>query len=199
MNPPRCYLVFFLLLLALPSPVRAGSESLGIFCELPPPSPWAIEGQTALLFGINNPNHYRLAPQMLSLWWQPVSLRWQGVGLGFTAMATPVIQGPESFLSGGALAFRYTWKSPGWPVEPYFTARLGCGAIDSRPVPEAQGQDFVFLIQGEGGLRTKLTPHLSLQGGVLYQHMSNAGLSEPARPNVGLDAIGPFLSLRWEF
>jgi len=57
----------------------------------------------------------------------------------------------------------------------------------------------VFLAQGEGGLRAELTRSLSLQGGILYQHMSNAGLSEPEAPNVGLDAFAPFIGLRWEF
>jgi hypothetical protein len=35
--------------------------------------------------------------------------------------------------------------------------------------------------------------------GVMYQHISNGGLSEPGSQNVGLDAIGPVLSATYAF
>lgn len=177
-------------------PGRAGS----VVIDQPEPEPqWAVEAQTAALFGVNNVNDYLLAPQILSLWWQPTGENWRGVEFGLAGMIEPVIQGPESFLGGGAITFRYTWRPSQWPVHPYFTARLGAGGIDSRGVRDGQGQDFVFLAQGELGLRTDLTRNLSIQAGILYQHISNAGLSEPDRPNVGLDAFGPFLGLRYQF
>lgn len=168
--------------------------------QAPEPEPrWAAETQTAVLFGINNENDYLLAPQILSLWWRPANAPWGHMEFGVAGIFEPVIQGPESFLGGGALTFRATWQKRRWLVHPYFTARLGAGAIDSRRVPEAQGQDFVFIAQGEAGIRADLTSSLSIQAGVLYQHISNAGLSEPERPNVGLDAFGPFLGLRYRF
>jgi len=187
-----------LCLLALVLTTEAGPDSKMIVMPKNEPT-WSFEAQTAVLFGVQNRNDYILAPQILSGWWRPADPRWGGVELGLAAIVEPVIQGPESFLGGGAITFRYTWRSLDWPVKPYFTARLGCGAIDSRRALDGQGQDFVFLAQGEGGLRAELTRSLSLQGGILYQHMSNAGLSEPEAPNVGLDAFGPFIGLRWEF
>jgi hypothetical protein len=40
---------------------------------------------------------------------------------------------------------------------------------------------------------------LSVNLGILYQHISNGGLSEPDHDNVGLDSIGPTLSVTWAF
>ena len=68
-----------------------------------------------------------------------------------------------------------------------FAVGGGAGAIDSTDVVGGQGQDFTFNWFANLGLRYQLNEDFSLQGGLLFQHLSNAGATDP---NPGLDVLG---------
>ena len=76
---------------------------------------------------------------------------------------------------------------------------LTVAAIDSRGVPQGQGQDFTITAIGRMSLNYDVSKRLTISGGALYQHFSNAGLSEPKMINTGLDTIGPTLSVGYRF
>jgi hypothetical protein len=65
--------------------------------------------------------------------------------------------------------------------------------------PNSQGQDFCFSFEIGIGVRIPVMDQLSVNVGAMYQHISNGGLSEPEHENVGLDSIGPTLSVTWAF
>lgn len=63
----------------------------------------------------------------------------------------------------------------------------GMGLIDSQPDYGALGQDLTLNWFIQTGLRYQLDENWSLQGNLIYQHMSNGGMTDP---NPGLDALG---------
>ena len=44
-----------------------------------------------------------------------------------------------------------------------------------------------------------MTGRQKISLGVLYEHFSNAGLSEPEKPNIGLNTIGPLFEWNISF
>lgn len=159
---------------------------------------WFLDGGVA--FGINNVNDYIFSPiyagSVLGKWWETPRTRGSG---GWTAglMAFPIEQGPESFMGGLFLGHRIVWDRGTWAL--FLEGRGGIGLIDSRDVADAQGQDFIFHGAAHAGVEWRLRSDFTLTFGVLYSHISNGNLSESARPNIGLDAVGPLLGLRWRF
>jgi len=74
---------------------------------------------------------------------------------------------------------------------------VGAGAIDSRPsVRRGQGQDFTFNILTAVGASYEINKQWKLNVGVLYQHLSNAGQTNP---NPSLNLIGPQIGLTYSF
>ena len=70
------------------------------------------------------------------------------------------------------------------------------GFVDSSGVEGGQGQDFAFNWFAQTGARFRLNETLFVTGGLLFQHISNQGLSDR---NPGLNALGPTIGLSWEF
>ena len=63
----------------------------------------------------------------------------------------------------------------------------GCGFIDSQGVAGGQGQDFTLNYFFRGGVERIVDRNLSLTAGVLFQHLSNGGRTDP---NPGLNGFG---------
>jgi hypothetical protein len=61
------------------------------------------------------------------------------------------------------------------------------------------GQDFNFTFEAGAGARYDFCDDFFVRLGVVYQHLSNAGLSEPATPNHPIDSLGPKLSFGYSF
>ena len=51
----------------------------------------------------------------------------------------------------------------------------------------------------ETGVRYQVNETIDLSVGALYQHFSNAGLSEPGQTNYGLDVLGPTMAIHFKF
>lgn len=160
---------------------------------------------TGVLFGLNNRNNYVTMPNIITLRWFLLSSDWFGgklraeQWLGVSLVGTAILRGPETHYFGIALASGTRLRQPGsrWSLQ--FDAHGGVGAIDSRGVPQGQGQDFTITAIGRISVNYDVTRRVTISGGALYQHFSNAGLSEPKMRNTGLDTIGPAISVGYRF
>jgi hypothetical protein len=159
--------------------------------------------ETAYLLGIiGNPNSYEVPAQFFTARW-----RWGGIERdswlqGYnqvyaSLVAEPLTRGPENFYFGISLGLRYNFAKPGARLVPYVSGGLGLGWLDSHAsVFGAQGQDFTFNILTAVGVSYKVNDHWKFSAGVLYQHLSNGGQTDP-NPSVNL--LGPQLGVTYVF
>lgn len=164
----------------------------------------SLSYETAAFFDVGNRNDYTVAPQILTVGWQLDDIGNTGWLRGnteflFSGFFNPVMQGPENRFVGAAFGPRYNFIQPGARWLPYVEARVGFCFTDSGTVRGAQGQDFCFTFLVGTGVRYLINDQWHLSAGALYQHISNAGLSEPTRENNGLDLIGPKLGIHFAF
>jgi opacity protein-like surface antigen len=162
-----------------------------------------VAAETAYLVGIiGNPNSYEIATQFFTARWRwGVNERdgWlQGYNQFYALfMAEPLVRGPEDFYYGISVGFRYNFAKPGARLVPYVSGGVGLGWLDSHAnVYGAQGQDFTFNILTATGFSYQVNDHLKLNAGVLYQHLSNGGQTDP-NPSVNL--LGPQIGVTYTF
>jgi lipid A 3-O-deacylase len=162
-----------------------------------------LAGETAYLVGIfGNPNSYDIAAQFFTARW-----RWGGIERdswlqGYNQvyalfMVEPILRGPENFYYGISVGLRYVFAKPGARFAPYVSGGVGLGWIDSHAnVFGAQGQDFTFNILSAVGFSYKVNDHWQLTAGILYQHLSNGGQTDP---NPSLNLLGPQIGATYSF
>ena len=180
---------------------RDADSSISIADE-PPRFEFAIE--SAYLFGaFNPPQNYEISADVLT-----ARMRWgnylnrEGSFRGynqiyFSFLAEPIIRGIENHYFGMNLGLRYNFVRPGSRFVPYFSGGVGLGGIDSQPGQfGGQGQDFTFNILSAVGVSYKFSDRFSGQIGVLYQHFSNAGQTDP---NPSLNLFGPQVGFTFSF
>lgn len=168
------------------------------------PGGWYLSLASAQLFGVGNVLDYYLAPQHLRLRWQPFEIaQWGSYHVAFPVRiegeALAVLIGPEHLWVGGSLGCDMVLWRPGSRWAYWANIGVGAGAIDSQGVPHGQGQDLTFTYMGSTGISYQLSDRTAISLGFFFEHLSNANLSEPERPNVGLDAIGPGVEFHWKF
>ncbi|PYJ40531.1 MAG: hypothetical protein DME86_11905 [Verrucomicrobia bacterium] len=167
-----------------------------------PRTEFAIE--SAYLLGVFNPPHsYEINADFIT-----ARIRWgqyldsPGILRGynqvyFSFLAEPIIRGIENHYFGINVGLRYNFVRPGSRFIPYFSGGLGLGWIDSHPdQPGGQGQDFTFNILSAAGVSYKFSDRFSGQLGVLYQHLSNGGQTNP---NPSLNLLGPQIGFTFTF
>lgn len=172
----------------------------------PAPQPWdlwALDYQSGVLWRVSNATFrdYLVLPQIISLRTPAHAVFDLGDGhlalrTRLSLLAEPVVRGPESLYLGFSGSPSIEWWLPGERTHLYLSVGGGFGWIDSTGEAGGQGQDFTWNWFASGGLRTALTPRLSLSLGLFYQHWSNRGATDP---NPGLDALGPLLGVSWTF
>jgi lipid A 3-O-deacylase len=162
-----------------------------------------VAAETAYLVGIiGNPNSYEVASQFFTARW-----RWgviekdswlQGYNQVYaTLVAEPITRGPENRYFGISLGFRYNFAKPGARFVPYVSGGVGLGWLDSHAnIYGAQGQDFTFNILTATGVAWRVNDHWKVSAGILYQHLSNGGQTDP-NPSVNL--LGPQLGVTYVF
>ena len=168
----------------------------------PPRFDFSIE--SAYLLGIfGNPHSYEINANFLT-----ARIRWgnyldstsmlRGYNqVYFSAEAQPIVRGIENHYFGINLGLRYNFARPDARLIPYFSGGVGLGFIDSNPdTYGSQGQDFTFNILSAAGLSYKFTDRFSGQLGLLYEHFSNGGQTNP---NPSLNLLGPQLGFTYSF
>lgn len=174
--------------------------------ELDAPS-FEIASESAYMFGVfGNPHNYEIAAQFVTARVRWGSIEREGFMRGynqvyFQIMGEPFVRGLENHYFGINAGFRYNFVQPGARLVPYVSGGIGLGWVDSTKeyTAGALGQDFTFNIQSTLGASYKLDDHWRLTAGIIYQHLSNAGLSEPERPNSSLNTLGPQLGATYTF
>lgn len=159
--------------------------------------------ESAYLFGFINSQHsYEIGAEFLT-----ARVRWGAIEndswlRGYnqfyaTVMAQPIFRGIEDNYFGFNLGMRYNFVRPNWRLVPYISGGLGLGWLNSRSnVPGGQGQDFTFNILTALGVSYRIDNHWSLNVGVLYEHLSNGGQTDP---NPSLNLLGPQVGLNYSF
>jgi opacity protein-like surface antigen len=109
-----------------------------------------------------------------------------------------IVRGPENHYEGLVVGPRYNFVQPGWKIIPYVEGGVGFDFADSNPNQGGLGQDFNFTFIAGAGAKYNITDDFFVRLGVEYQHLSNAGLSDPI-PNHPIDALGPKLSFGYAF
>jgi opacity protein-like surface antigen len=189
----------FVLIFLLGPPSRARSTEI----ESPEGSRFEVAVESAYLFGFINPPHsYEIGAEFIT-----ARMRWGGIEndswlqgfqqVYFSAVAEPIFRGIENHYFGFNFGLRYNFVRPGSRFVPYFSGGVGAGAIDSHPnIPGAQGQDFTFNILSAIGVSYRWNDRWKLDAGVLYEHLSNGGQTDP---NPSLNLIGPQIAVTYSF
>jgi len=180
---------------------------------IPPPcgeSDWTLElGSGGLWSNVRNDDDkaYTIIPVSLtaSLRLDDVSLDHElgGILRGyseffFRADYDQIVHGPETHYEGLIVGPRYNFVQPNWKVIPYVEGGVGFVFADSNPAQGGLGQDFNFTFIVGAGAKYNITDRFFVRLGAEYQHISNAGLSDPI-PNNAIDAVGPKLSFGYSF
>jgi lipid A 3-O-deacylase len=198
-------LVFFVIIASgFASSTRAGSEGTASWSANDPldaPS-FEMAAETAYLLGIfGNPNSYEIGAQFITARWRIAATRSNSWLRGyhqfyFSGVAQPIFRGPEDHYFGISTGFRYNFVQPGSRLIPYISGGVGAGWIDSNNAFGGQGQDFTFNVLSAVGVSYKMNDHWKASGGILYEHLSNGGQTDP---NPSLNLIGPQIGLTYSF
>jgi lipid A 3-O-deacylase len=166
--------------------------------EAPASLPWetgAVDIESGVLWeiGSGTPIAYRLVPTQLS--WRSKEFLGHVFADGsrlivrhrLTLIGTWVQNGPESHYLGfsGSPSVEWWNRKGTWSL--FTGSGGGFGLIDSRGVRGGQGQDFTLNWFIRGGIEHVTAKGTRLNVGIMYQHMSNGGQTDP---NPGIDALG---------
>ncbi len=171
-----------------------------------PADHWALNLDTGMLCDLGSratPLDYTFLPVVLTLKSGAVMRRAFGDGElvvrgRFSLLAEPIVEGPERYFIGVAVAPSIEWWSRARAFSTFFSIGGGVGVMDSKgyEIPGAQGQDFNLNWFMHGGVRYRVSDRLSAAVGLYFQHISNGG-QDPVNP--GVDALGPTLGMGWRF
>jgi len=167
------------------------------------PERFEVALESGYLFGfINSLHSYEIGTEFLTArvrWGVVRSDMWlRGYNQFYvSAIAEPIFRGIENHYFGLNFGMRYNFVRPGCRLVPYISGGLGLGWIDSHPeIRGGQGQDFTFNILTAAGISYKMNDHWKLNAGILYQHLSNGGQTDP---NPSLNLLGPQVGLDYSF
>ena len=167
------------------------------------PQRFELAVESGYLFGfINPPRSYQIGAEFITArvrWGVLRSDSWlRGYNQFYvSAVAEPILQGIENRYFGFNFGSRYNFVQPGSRFVPYISGGVGLGWIDSHAnIPGGEGQDFTFNILTAAGVSYKVNDQWNVNVGILYQHLSNGGQTDP---NPSLNLIGPQLGLTYSF
>ena len=169
--------------------------------------PWAssavnIESGVLWEIGSGTPIPYRLVPTQFS--WRSREFFGHEFSDGsrivlrhrLTLIGTWIEHGPESHYVGvsGSPSLEWCDKTGVWSL--FTGSGGGFGVIDSRGIKGGMGQDLTLNWFIRGGIEHIIAHHRRLSAGIMYQHMSNGGMT---KPNPGIDALGFTAGYGWAF
>ncbi len=130
---------------------------------------------------------YWLVPKIGYTFWEfPKGWPYQGsFQVFFEPAAAYITQPARTYLLSLSAILRHNfmlWRR----VIPYLEG--GAGFLNTNLRIRALGEVIEFIPQGGGGLRFRVTEQTSLDLGARFQHISNAGQTEPSR-NIGINSL----------
>lgn len=162
-----------------------------------------MAAETAYMLGIiGNPASYEVGAQFITARWRFGPVFREGFFRGYNqfyilGMVEPIIRGPENLYYGISVGLRYNFLHPESRFTPYLSGGVGLGWIDSHAnIDGAQGQDFTFNCLAALGVSYKINDKWKATGGLVYQHLSNGGQTEP---NPSLNLLGPQIGFTHSF
>jgi hypothetical protein len=180
----------------------AGEGRVENTTSLNPPR-FEIALESGYLFGVfDPPREYQIAAEFLTgrVRWGVIDREsWlRGYNQFYiSGVAEPILRGIENHYFGLNFGMRYNFVQPGRRIIPYFSGGLGLGWIDSHAdVAGGQGQDFTFNILSAAGISYKISEQWKIDVGVLYEHLSNGGQTDP---NPSLNLFGPQFAVGYSF
>lgn len=164
---------------------------------------WDLETGVLAKVGGDTPHDYLLVPTSLS-WRSGEVFGWTFDGGSrllvrnrLTLIAQYYAEGPETFYGGLSGSPSLEWWTADGKVSIYAGAGGGFGWLDHQEdVVGAMGQSFTLNWFAKAGVSLEVAQNLELRLGVLFQHMSNGGMTEV---NPGLDSLGGTLGVSWRF
>jgi hypothetical protein len=161
---------------------------------------WSIESGVLWEVGSSTPFAYRMIQTQVS---------WKSAGgpsfefnhgsrlvmrHRFTLLGSVVQGGPESRSVAIVASPSLEWRnrSESWSL--FTGAGGGAGLIDSRGVKGGQGQDFTLNWFVRGGVEHAVARNLRLSAGLMFQHLSNGGQTNP---NPGINVLGFMVGCTW--
>ena len=175
--------------------------------EPEPPRPWetsALNVESGVLWeiGSGTPFAYRLLPTQHS--WRSQEFVGHAFADGsrilirhrLTLIGTWIQNGPESHYVGvsGSPSVEWWDKTGTWSL--FTGSGGGFGVTDSRGIKGGLGQDLTLNWFIRGGLELVTAKNARWSAGIMYQHMSNGGMT---KPNPGIDALGFTFGYGWAF
>jgi lipid A 3-O-deacylase len=172
-----------------------------------PPRPWessALNVESGVLWeiGSGTPIAYRLVPTQLS--WRSKEFLGHTFSDGsrivirhrLTLIGTWIQNGPESHYLGVAGSPSVEWwdRTGTWSL--FTGSGGGFGLTDSRGIKGGLGQDLTLNWFIRGGLELVTAKNIRWSASIMYQHMSNGGMT---KPNPGIDALGFTLGYGWAY
>jgi opacity protein-like surface antigen len=200
----RIILAFLLVSVCAPLAHAAGDRVTTRFTPDDSDAPsFEMATETAYMVGvIGNPNSYEIGAQFVTARWRFGPVYREGFLRGYNqfyvlAMAEPIFRGPENHYFGISVGLRYNFIHPGSRFTPYVSGGVGLGWIDSHAnINGAQGQDFTFNCLGALGVSYKISDQWKATAGLVYQHLSNGGQTDP---NPSLNLLGPQIGLTYSY
>ena len=172
------------------------------------PAPFEVSLEEVTLKEYDGNVHpYVFQSSLLSLNWMPYKpivilgepFIWQWRG---TFVADAIFKGPESVYLGFAPQFRVIAPLGKTPFALFLGGGGGCGWANANTANVSDGglgEPFTFILMGSGGLRYTINRHWAAWLGIDYQHLSNAGLSDWHKQNIGLDSLGAMVGVGYTF
>ncbi len=164
---------------------------------------WALDLETAVAWRMTDLTglDYVVVPTVISLR-TPAHFRLELDGerelvlrSRFSLLGEWIARGPESHYFGfsGSPSIEY-WHNRN--TYAHFSIGGGVGVIDSQGVEGGQGQDLTYNWFISLGVRHYVSENLAIGAGVMYQHLSNRGATDP---NPGLDVFGPMAGISYSW
>jgi hypothetical protein len=169
--------------------------------------PWetsAYDLEMGVLWGIGTGTtfDYRLVPVQFS--WRSREFMGQAFSDGsrivvrhrLTLIGTWMHNGPETHYIGVAGSPSVEWwdRTGRWSL--FTGAGGGFGVTNSKASEGGLGQDLTLNWFIRGGVEHVIARNRRLSAGIMYQHMSNGGMSDP---NPGIDALGFTVGYGWSY
>lgn len=180
---------------------------VGLANESPPTPPWAASAltfETGALWeiGTGTPFAYRLVPAQLS--WRSAEFWHREYSDGsrlvlrhrLTLLVDLMQSGPESRYFGFSASPSLEWWNRSGTTSLFAGIGGGFGLTDSRGIPGGLGQDFTLNWFIRGGIERVIARGSSVSAGLMYQHLSNGGMTTP---NPSINALGFTLGYSWRY